>query len=118
MTVTRESGTALRADCLARRRAAVQAAMQAAGFELLIAYGSGRHTFLAMNPAWYLSGFKQMGRHLAVILPAEGEATLMMTPPWDRARARERSTMADVVATTDDAFLETVEGCLRARGLQ
>src|SRR4051812_20902219 len=60
MTVSSASGTALRADCLARRRAAVQAAMQAAKMELLIAYGSGRHTFLAMNPAWYLSGFKQM----------------------------------------------------------
>src|SRR5262249_55328791 len=83
-----------------------------------IAYGSGRHTFLAMNPAWYLSGFKQLGRHMAVLLPVEGEATLVMTPRWDLARARERATIADVVATDDDRFLATVDQLLRPRGLR
>ena len=117
MALTTASGSALRADSLERRRAAVRAAMQAAGIDLLIAYGSGRHTFLAMNPAWYLSAFKQVGRHMAVLLPQEGEPTLVMTPPWDLPRAQERSTIADVVVTTDDAFLGTVAERLRARRL-
>ncbi|HEY7065475.1 MAG TPA: Xaa-Pro peptidase family protein [Chloroflexota bacterium] len=115
--MTATTGAGLRAECLERRRAAVRAAMQAADLELLIAYGSGRHTFLAMNPAWYLTGFRQMGRHMALLLPLAGEPTLVMTPPWDLPRARERATVADVVATTDDAFLDTVAERLRQRGL-
>src|SRR5262249_54497247 len=102
---------------LERRRSAVREAMRAQGLELLIAYGSGRHSFLAMNPAWYLSGFKQIGRHMAVVLPADGEPSLIMTPPWDLTRARERSTIADVVAADDAGFQATVEQHLRQRGL-
>ena len=40
MTVSTTVGAALRSDCLERRRAAVRAAMQAAGVDLLIAYGN------------------------------------------------------------------------------
>src|SRR5438067_1161552 len=106
-----------RSRSLERRREAVREAMRAEGLELLIAYGSGRHSFLAMNPAWYLSGFKQIGRHMAVLLPVDGEPSLVMTPPCDLARTRVRSTVADVVATDDAGFLATVEQQLRRRGL-
>jgi Xaa-Pro aminopeptidase len=63
-----------------------------------------------MNPGWYVSGFKQMGRHMAVLLPLEGELTLIMTPVWDaeRARGKAAETIANVVATDDERFLQTV----------
>lgn len=118
MSVSTSAPAGLRDRDLAGRRERVRAAMRAADLELLIAYGSGRHTFLAMNPAWYLSGLRQLGRHMAVLLPLEGEPTLVMSPPWDLARARERATIADVVATDDADFLATVERLLCERGLR
>ena len=84
------SQAALRTKDLERRRDAVREKMREAGIDVVICYGSGYHSFVAMNPGWYVSGFKQMGRHMAVILPAEGDLTMIMTPPWDLARARER----------------------------
>jgi Xaa-Pro dipeptidase len=109
---------ALRTRCLEGRREAIRGRMRAAGLELLIAYGSGSHSFLGMNPAWYVSGFKQLGRHAAVLLPLDGEPALVMTPPWDQARAKAKATtMGSVLATTDEDFLATVERELRARRL-
>jgi Xaa-Pro aminopeptidase len=72
-----------------------------------------------MNPGWYVSGFKQMGKHMAVLLPAEGDLTLIVTPRWDAARARERVvTIANVVATDDESFLSTVDQELRKQQLR
>ena len=116
---TIESQTALRTRCLERRRDVVRERMRAAGLELLIAYGSGNHSFLAMNPGWYLSGFKQMGKHMAVLLPLEGEPILVMTPRWDVSRAREKVvTIGSVVATDDEQFLSTVDEQLRVHNLR
>src|SRR5579864_6800517 len=116
---TLESKTALRTRSLERRRDAVREKMRAAGLELLIAYGSGNHSFLSMNPGWYLSGFKQMGKHMAVLLPLDGEATLVMTPKWDGSRAREKvATIGSVVATDDEHFFQTVDDQLRKQSLR
>jgi Xaa-Pro aminopeptidase len=112
------SQAALRTRDLERRRDAVREKMREAGLDVVICYGSGLHSFVAMNPAWYVSGFKQMGRHLAVILPLESDLTMIMTPPWDAARAKERVvTIANVVSTDDDRFLETVGAELGRHGL-
>jgi Xaa-Pro dipeptidase len=115
---TIETHAALRTTSLERRRDAVREQMRAQDLDLVIAYGSGYHSFVAMNPAWYVSGFKQMGRHAAVFIPLEGEMTLIMTPPWDVERARERTvTIANVVATDDEHFFETLGDQLRRQGL-
>jgi Xaa-Pro aminopeptidase len=116
-TITSQAG--LRTSDLERRRDVIRAGMRQAGMELLIAYGSGYHSFVAMNPGWYLSGFKQMGRHMAVLVPQQGDLTLVMTPPWDLERARGRvATIANVVATDDEHFLEAVRGEIKRQGLQ
>jgi Xaa-Pro aminopeptidase len=108
----------MRTKDLERRRDAIRAGMREMGFDVVIAYGSGLHSFVAMNPGWYVSGFKQMGRHMAVVLPLEGELTLVMTPPWDRARAKERVvTVSEVIATDDDRFMETMATHLKQRNL-
>jgi Xaa-Pro aminopeptidase len=118
---TMETQTGLRTRSLERRREVVRERMRAAGLELLIAYGSGNHSFLAMNPGWYLSGFKQMGKHMAVLLPVESdrEAILVMTPKWDAARAREKAiTIGSVVTTDDEHFLQTIDHQLRKHNLR
>jgi Xaa-Pro aminopeptidase len=116
---TNDTQTAMRTRSLERRRDVVRERMRAAGLELLIAYGSGNHSFLSMNPGWYLSGFKQMGKHMAVLLPLDGEATLVMTPRWDAARARAKMvTIGSVVPTDDEHFFQTVDEQLRKQSLR
>ncbi|MDB5685063.1 MAG: Xaa-Pro dipeptidase [Sphingomonas bacterium] len=101
----------------ASRRQRVRDAMRAAGHELLIAYGNGRHSFVGMNPAWYLTGFKQMGPHMAVVLPLDGEPFVVVTPRWDEERARERSAVEEVIAVEPDAFLATIRDEIAKRQL-
>ena len=107
----------LRRDSYAARLARTREAMRAKGLELLIAYGNGRHSFLEMNPAWWLTGLRQMGPHLAVILPLDGEPEVVATPVWDEARIRERCAISDVVCCEPADFMAVVEGRLQARQL-
>jgi Xaa-Pro aminopeptidase len=81
-----------------------------------VAYGSGHHAFTGTNPAWYLSAFKQLGPHLAVIVPLVGEPSCGLTPGWDAARYRERATM-EFVAVAPERFLSTVTDVLKRRRL-
>jgi Xaa-Pro aminopeptidase len=106
---------AIRARSLARRHAAVRALMAANDMECLVAYGSGLHAFTGTNPAWYLSAFKQIGPHAAVLLPLEGEPLLIMTPAWDAPRYRERATM-ELTAVPPAEFLAMVRARLRGLG--
>jgi len=61
----------LRIASYASRAQRTRQAMRAAGIDLLIAYGNGRHSFVGMNPAWWLTGFKQLGPHMAVLLSVD-----------------------------------------------
>lgn len=107
----------LRLKSYGARAEKVRAAMRVAGHELLIAYGNGRHSFIGMNPAWWLTGFKQMGPHIAVLLPLDGDPALIVTPRWDEERASERSVIGDIVSCDPDQFLETVGAEIARRGL-
>ena len=106
----------VRRASLDRRHAAVRASMAAANIDVLIAYGSGLHAFTGTNPGWYLSAYKQIGPHAAVVLPIDGDPLFIMTPEWDAPRYRERQTM-DMLAVAPEAFLETVSRALKTRGL-
>jgi Xaa-Pro dipeptidase len=114
-TLTPEDA-AVRVASLERRHAAMRAWLAAEKREALVAYGSGHHAFTGTNPAWYLSAFKQLGPHLAVILPLDGEPTVVLTPAWDAARYRERATM-EFLAVAPERFLATVSAVLRRQKL-
>jgi Xaa-Pro aminopeptidase len=107
----------MRARCLDARRQNVRDRLQTEGLDGLIAYGSGNHSFLAMNPGWYLSAFKQIGQHMAVIVPVEGDPALVVTPRYDLERAKERATIGDIVAAEPDEFLDVVAAEIKKRGL-
>ena len=79
---------AVRARSVARRHAVLRAWLTANDAEALVAYGSGHHAFTGTNPAWYASAYKQLGPHMAVLLPRSGEPLLVLTPTWDAARSR------------------------------
>ena len=78
---------AVRARSVARRHEVLRAWLAANDAEALVAYGSGLHAFTGTNPAWYVSAYKQLGPHMAVILPRSGEPLLVLTPTWDAARS-------------------------------
>jgi Xaa-Pro dipeptidase len=107
----------LRRTCLERRREAARDAAQAQGLDGLIAYGSGRHSFLASNPAWYLTGLRQLGPHMAVILPVHAAPVVIATPAWDDARVAERIGEIDRVVVATEDFLDTVRHELARRNL-
>ncbi|HLH67434.1 MAG TPA: Xaa-Pro peptidase family protein [Solirubrobacteraceae bacterium] len=90
-----------RASAGQRRIAAVREAMAADGLDLLVVLGSGRHSFIAANLCWWLSGLRQLGRDAAVLLPLDGEPRLIVTPSWDDLRARELAWIDDVTAVDD-----------------
>src|SRR5262245_26428062 len=108
---------AVRARSVARRHAALRAWLTANDAEALVAYGSGHHAFTGTNPAWYGAAYKQLGPHMAVLLPREGEPLLILTPTWDAARYRERATM-EFLAVQPDSFLATVGAEIKRRGLR
>jgi len=109
---------ALRDTCLDRRRAAVCESLKAQGLEGMIAYGTGRHSFLASNPAWYLTGFRQLGPHMAVLLPVDGDPVVITTPAWDLGRIHEWVNVADIVAVDPEDFLNAVKAELDRRNMR
>ncbi len=65
---------------------AIQRDMAQQGIDLLLAFHDGAHFIEKPNAVMVLSGFKSLG-HALVILPREGEATLIVTPSWDVERS-------------------------------
>ena len=58
------------------------------GIDLLLAFHDGAHFIEEPNAVMVLSGFKSMGPAM-VMLPRDGRATLVVTPPWDVERAAD-----------------------------
>ena len=69
------------------RLAAIRANMAARKLDLLVAVHDGAHFIETPNPVTVLSGFKALGP-AACVLPREGEMWLVVTPPWEKARAQ------------------------------
>lgn len=111
------SDAKLRAQSVWRRHAVVRARMTESDIDVLIAYGSGLHAFTGTNPAWYLSAYKQIGPHAAVILPLAGEPLFVITPQWDGPRYRERATM-EWIASDPRGFFDIVHAELESRHLK
>lgn len=111
------SSDPLRIKCYQQRLAATRQRMKQDGIELLVAYGNGRHSFVGTNPAWWLSGFKQMGPHMAVLVTLDAEPFVVITPRWDEERASERSVFRQLAACDPQDFADTMKGVISKRGL-
>ena len=79
---------------------AIQRDMAQQGIDLLLAFHDGAHFIEKPNAVMVLSGFKSLG-HALVILPREGEATLIVTPSWDVERAADASYAKNTVGAED-----------------
>ena len=78
--------------------AAVRRAMMEKGIDLMLAFHDGAHFIEKPNAVMVLSGFKSLGPAM-VILPRDGAATLVVTPPWDAQRATERCPSMQIIGT-------------------
>jgi Xaa-Pro aminopeptidase len=94
------------------RIAKVRGALAEHRLDAVVVYGSGRHSFLRANPCWYLSGFKQLGADAAVVVTADDEPHLLVTPAWDAERAASESWIERVTAT------RTLGGAIETLGLR
>lgn len=78
----------------------VLAAMAARGMDILVGVSDGFHNFLACDPVVSLAGFRAMGP-CAVVLRANGDGWLIVSPAWDAARARAQVGHLDVIGAGD-----------------
>ena len=84
--------------------------MREQSIDLLLGFHDGVHFIEKPNAVMVLTGFKSLG-HAMVILPRDGAATLVVTPPWDAERAAERcpsmhSIGTDKIVNALAAYLE------------
>jgi Xaa-Pro aminopeptidase len=86
------------AEDFRRRLGRVQAAMADRGLDGLLLYASGQHTMLRMDQVHYLSDVRVIGPHAVLVVPRQGDPGLLLTPRWDRERARELTWLAEVEA--------------------
>jgi Xaa-Pro dipeptidase len=79
---------------------AIRKQMQEQGVDLMLGFHDGGHFIEKPNAVMVLSGFKSIG-HAMVILPGEGEATVVVNPPWDAERAAEQAAPNHAVGAND-----------------
>jgi len=94
------------------RLADIRARMREDKLDLLIGLHDGAHFIETPNPVMVLSRFKSLGA-AAVLLRADGETTVIVTPPWDAERAAQCCAGASARGTND-----LVEGIVAAVGGQ
>lgn len=116
MSVSEATASVSRARAGQARLEAVRGLMRERGVEVLLAFGSGRHHFIATNLCWWLSGLRHLGRDAVVAVPLEGEPQLLVTPSWDEERAARQSWIEEVSAVDDLAG--ALPDLLRSRGWQ
>src|SRR5262245_56633742 len=96
------------------RLAAIRAGMSEHGLDLIVAVHDGAHFIETPNPVFVLSRFKSLGP-TAIILPRDGDATLIVTPAWDAERAAELCPPLRV--TADDDVINALAHALGNGGL-
>ncbi len=84
-----------------RRISAVRGQLLAFGMDMAIVYSNGESSFPEMDPFYYLTDFKPIGAHSALLLPKDSDPVLMITPRWDEERAKRLAWIGDMVATND-----------------
>ncbi|MGE5537963.1 MAG: M24 family metallopeptidase [Gemmatimonas sp.] len=95
------------ASDLRRRVGRVQEAMGRAGIGGLIVFYGAQHNMLRMDPILLLADFRVIGP-AALLVPNHGEPSLILSPPWDLARARAQVTLANVTAVDEPGLAAAI----------
>jgi Xaa-Pro dipeptidase len=91
----------------------VQGAMAQAGIGGLIVFYGAQHNMLRMDPILLLADYRVMGPS-ALLVPKDGEPRLILTPPWDLARAREQVKLKDVAAVEEAALPRAIANAAKS----
>ncbi len=91
-------------------------AMKREGLSALLFYSTGQLSMLEVNPVFWISGVLPMGPHAGLLLTEAGDATMLISLPWDRGRVRGRTWIHDVRVA--ERFLEAVKGLVEEKGLE
>jgi Xaa-Pro dipeptidase len=101
----------IKADVLARVER-VQAVMRERGVGGMIVYYGGQHNMLRTDQLFYLTDLRKLGPAV-LLLPVDGASTLVLTPPWDLARAQEAAGVGAAIAVAPEALLERAAAVAR-----
>jgi Xaa-Pro dipeptidase len=104
------------AEPFRRKVAAVQSAMDREKLSALLFYSSGQLSMLEVNAVLWISGVVPMGPHTAVLLRRSGEATMIISIPWDEGRVRDQTWIDDVRVA--DAFVSEIGALLAQHGIE
>lgn len=74
-------------DLLQSRMPKIRDLMRERDIDLLLAYSDGRGTLTKTDDLWCATGLRPVGE-TALLIPAEGEPILVVTPSWMEAEAR------------------------------
>ncbi|MBI4523575.1 MAG: aminopeptidase P family protein [Deltaproteobacteria bacterium] len=95
---------------------AMRAAMKEQGLAGMLFYSSGQMSMLEVNPVLWISGVLPMGPNTGVLLRPSGEATIVISLPWDTGRVRERAWIEDVRVA--DRFVDELKNLLTREGIK
>jgi Xaa-Pro aminopeptidase len=102
----------------------VQKALASQGLAGLVAYYGAQHNMLRPDPIMLLTDFRALGPS-ALIVPAHGAPTLIASPLWDEARAREACGCREIVMTREEDLAlrmaeaaAALDGALAMTGLE
>jgi Xaa-Pro dipeptidase len=97
------------------RQRRLLAAAHGAGLAGLVLYSDAVHSFIELDPVWYLTGLRAIGPSGLVI--ADGlDPVLFITPSWDLVRAKEGA--ADIeTRAADDGLFGALAAAARGAGL-
>lgn len=93
---------------------ALRRAMSDNGIDLLVALHSAQHHIEQPDPVFLISGFRPLGRSLA-LLDKAGDTALIVSPAWDEERATSHSRTA--VTRGDDDPVAALQAEVQRRGV-
>lgn len=109
------SKSAGKIDAFGQKVDSLRKAMKEEGLSAMLFYSTGQLSMLEVNPVLWISGVLPMGPNTGVLLTGSGDATMVISLPWDQGRVQERTWIRDVRVT--DRFVDTVRELVAEKGL-
>ncbi len=91
-------------------------AMKEQNLSALLFYSTGQLSMLEVNPILWISGVLPIGSNTAVLLTNSGDATMVISLPWDQGRVREQTWIPEVRVT--DRFVDAVRELVQQKRLK
>ena len=98
------------------RQRRLLAAAHDVGLAGLVLYSDAVHSFIELDPVWYLTGLRAIGPSGLVITDGL-DPVLFITPSWDLARAKEAAAAADIETRAADGLFASLAAAARDAGL-